>query len=159
MYIRWAADRLNVADPAFKRTRSGDNSTVFEITAGNARWFLKAQLTAAGPGTSIARLAKSLPPATTVELPASALRACHSATAENAPFEAYIPGESSSEATRACRAPRRGPARDQVRHPIRLVQAGGDRQPGAVRQPGGVRHTVPSFTTRTRQDRKSGDRG
>jgi aminoglycoside phosphotransferase len=30
-----------VANPAVKRARSGDNSAVFEITAGNARWFLK----------------------------------------------------------------------------------------------------------------------
>jgi aminoglycoside phosphotransferase len=40
-YIRWAVDRLNVPDPAVKRARSGDNSTVFEIEAGDARWFLK----------------------------------------------------------------------------------------------------------------------
>jgi len=40
-YTRWAAAQLNVKDPSVKRARSGDNSTVFEIRAGDARWFLK----------------------------------------------------------------------------------------------------------------------
>jgi kanamycin kinase len=30
-----------VTDPVVKRARSGENSTVFEITSGDARWFLK----------------------------------------------------------------------------------------------------------------------
>jgi aminoglycoside phosphotransferase len=34
-------DRLNVPFPVVKKARSGDNSTVFEIMSGDARWFLK----------------------------------------------------------------------------------------------------------------------
>jgi kanamycin kinase len=40
-YITWALDRLNVPFPIVKKARSGDNSTVFEIGSGDARWFLK----------------------------------------------------------------------------------------------------------------------
>jgi aminoglycoside phosphotransferase len=40
-YTRWAAAQLNVTSPSVKRARSGDNSTVFEITAADTRWFLK----------------------------------------------------------------------------------------------------------------------
>jgi kanamycin kinase len=40
-YICWAIDRLNVPFPVVKKARSGDNSTVFEIASGDARWFLK----------------------------------------------------------------------------------------------------------------------
>jgi kanamycin kinase len=127
-YIRWAGDRLNVANPAVTRARSGDNSTVFEIAAGDGRWFLKvgdrlarecaglrwlqgrlpvpqvvafdqveaadALLTAAVPGTNLARLAKSAHPDYVVEMLASALRAFHLVSAEDCPFEAYVPGES-----------------------------------------------------------------
>jgi aminoglycoside phosphotransferase len=44
------------------------------------------------PGTSLAALAKSRPPAAIVEMLAPALRAFHSVSAEDRPFEAYIPG-------------------------------------------------------------------
>lgn len=40
-YISSAFDRLNAPFPVVKKVRSGDNSTVFEIKSGNARWFLK----------------------------------------------------------------------------------------------------------------------
>jgi kanamycin kinase len=40
-YISWALARLNVPFPVVKKVRSGDNSTVFEIGSGDARWFLK----------------------------------------------------------------------------------------------------------------------
>lgn len=127
-YTRWAAVQLNVTDLSVKRARSGDNSTVFEIAAGDTRWFLKigdrlarecaglrwlqgrlpiprvvafdqmggadALLMAAVPGTNLAALAKSRPPGRIVEMLASALRAFHSASAEDCPFEAYVPGES-----------------------------------------------------------------
>jgi aminoglycoside phosphotransferase len=73
-YISWAADRLNVAEPAVKRARSGDNSTAFEIEAGDGR----------NP-----RLRRSI-----VQMLASALRAFHSLSASDCPFEAYVPGES-----------------------------------------------------------------
>jgi aminoglycoside phosphotransferase len=39
--ISWALDRLNVPFPIVKKARSGDNSAVFEIASGDARWFLK----------------------------------------------------------------------------------------------------------------------
>jgi aminoglycoside phosphotransferase len=127
-YTRWAAVQLNVTDLSVKRARSGDNSTVFEIAAGDTRWFLKigdrlarecaglrwlqgrlpiprvvafdqmggadALLMGAVPGTNLAALAKSRPPGRIVEMLASALRAFHSASAEDCPFEAYVPGES-----------------------------------------------------------------
>ena len=127
-YTRWAAVQLNVTDLSVKRARSGDNSTVFEIAAGDTRWFLKigdrlarecaglrwlqgrlpiprvvafdqmggadALLMAAVPGTNLAVLAKSRAPGRIVEMLASALRAFHSASAEDCPFEAYVPGES-----------------------------------------------------------------
>jgi kanamycin kinase len=127
-YTRWAAAQLNVTDPSVKRAHSGENSTVFEIAAGDTRWFLKigdrlarecaglrwlqgrlpvpqvvafdqmggadALLMAAVPGTNLAALAKSRPPGTIVGMLASALRAFHSASAEDCPFEAYVPGES-----------------------------------------------------------------
>jgi hypothetical protein len=92
-YISWAAARLNITDPAVKRARGGDNSTVFEIESGDVRWFLKI-------GDRLARecavlgLAKSRPPAAIAEMLASALRAFHSVSARDCPFEAYIPGES-----------------------------------------------------------------
>jgi hypothetical protein len=65
--MRWAATRLNVTDPSVKRARSGGNSTVFEIAAGEARWFLKighdvdGLIMAAVPGTDLAALTKSRP--------------------------------------------------------------------------------------------------
>jgi len=127
-YKRWAAAQLNVTDPSVKRAHSGDNSTVFEIAAGDTRWFLKighrlarecaglrwlqgrlpvpqvvafdqvggadALLMAAVPGTNLAALAKSQPPGGIVEMLASALRSFHSVSAQDCPFEAYIPGES-----------------------------------------------------------------
>jgi aminoglycoside phosphotransferase len=127
-YITWAAGRLNVTDPVVKRARSGDNSTVFEITSGDSRWFLKiggrlarecaglrwlegrlpvpqvvafdqvgavdVLLMTAVPGTNLAARAKSRPSAAIVEMLASALRAFHSVTARDCPFEAYIPGKS-----------------------------------------------------------------
>jgi aminoglycoside phosphotransferase len=127
-YISWAAARLNLSDPCVNRARSGDNSTVFEITSGDARWFLKigdrlarecaglrwlagrlpvpqvvafdqvgatdALLMTAVPGTNLAALAKSRPPAVIAEMLASALRAFHSVSAGDCPFEAYIPGQS-----------------------------------------------------------------
>ena len=127
-YTRWAAAQLNVTNLSVKRARSGDNSTVFEITAGYTRWFLKighrlarecaglrwlqgrlpvpqvvafdqirgadALLMAAIPGTNLAALAKSRPPGRIVGMLASALRDFHSASAEDCPFEAYVPGES-----------------------------------------------------------------
>jgi kanamycin kinase len=117
-----------VTDPVVKRARSGDNSTVFEITSGDARWFLKIGdrlarecaglrwlegrlpvpqvvafdqvgaaemlLMTAVSGTNLARLAKSARPDIIVEMLASALRAFHSASAGDCPFEAYIPGGS-----------------------------------------------------------------
>ena len=117
-----------MAEPVVSRVRSGDNSTVFEIAAGDARWFLKvgdalarecaglrwlrgrlpvpqvvafdqveaadALLTVAVPGTNLARLAKTARPDGIVEMLASALRAFHSVSVEDCPFEAYIPGES-----------------------------------------------------------------
>jgi kanamycin kinase len=127
-YISWAAARVNITDPAVKRARGGDNSTVFEIESGDVRWFLKigdrlarecavlgwlqgrlpvpqvvgfdqvgavdALLMTAVPGTNLAALAKSRPPVAIVEMLASALRAFHSVSARDCPFEAYIPGES-----------------------------------------------------------------
>ena len=122
------AAQLNVTNPCVKRARSGDNSTVFEIAAADARWFLKigdrlarecaglrwlkarlpvpqvvafdqvegadALLMAAIPGTNLAALAKERPPGDIVEMLASALRFFHSASAEECPFEAYVPGDS-----------------------------------------------------------------
>jgi aminoglycoside phosphotransferase len=51
-------------------------------------------LTAAVPGTNLAALAKRLPPADIVAMLATALRAFHSVSAKDCPFEAYIPAES-----------------------------------------------------------------
>jgi len=51
-------------------------------------------LMAAVPGINLAALAKSRPPAAIVEMLASALRAFHSVSARDCPFEAYIPGGS-----------------------------------------------------------------
>jgi aminoglycoside phosphotransferase len=53
-----------------------------------------ALLTVAVPGTNLARLAKSESSDSLVEMLASALRAFHSVSAEDCPFEAYVPGES-----------------------------------------------------------------
>jgi kanamycin kinase len=117
-----------VTDPVVKRACSGDNSTVFEITAGNARWFLKIGdrlarecaalrwlhgrlpagqvvasdhladadllLTTAVPGVNPRPLAKPLPAPDIVAMLASALPACHSVSASDCPFGAYITGES-----------------------------------------------------------------
>jgi aminoglycoside phosphotransferase len=126
-YIRWASDQLNAVDPVIRRAWAGDNSTVFEITVGNERYFLKigdrlaresaglgwlrdrlpvpqvvafeqldgidALLMTAVPGANLARLVKSQPAASIVEMLASTLRAFHSASTENCPFGAYIPGK------------------------------------------------------------------
>jgi aminoglycoside phosphotransferase len=40
-YLSWAFDRLNIPFPVVEKARGGDNSTVFEIASGDARWFLK----------------------------------------------------------------------------------------------------------------------
>ena len=53
-----------------------------------------ALLMTAVPGTNLAALAKSRPPAAIVEMLATALRVFHSVSARDCPFEAYIPGES-----------------------------------------------------------------
>ena len=49
---------------------------------------------AAIPGTNLAALAKERPPGDIVEMLASELRSFHSASAEECPFEAYVPGDS-----------------------------------------------------------------
>jgi aminoglycoside phosphotransferase len=75
--LRWLAGRLPVPQVvAFDRVENAD-----------------ALLMTAVPGTDLAALAKSRPPAAVVEMLASALRAFHSVSAEDCPFEAYIPGE------------------------------------------------------------------
>jgi aminoglycoside phosphotransferase len=79
-----------VTDPVVKRARSGDNSTVFEITLES----VDALLRTAVPGTHLAARSKCQPPDGIVEMLASALRASHSVNASDCPFEAYVPGES-----------------------------------------------------------------
>jgi kanamycin kinase len=40
-YISWAVNRLNVPDLVVKKVHSGADSTVYEISSDEARWFLK----------------------------------------------------------------------------------------------------------------------
>jgi kanamycin kinase len=65
-----------------------------QVVAFNQVAGVDALLMTAVPGTNLAALAKSRPPAAIVEMLASALRAFHSVSARDCPFEAYIPGES-----------------------------------------------------------------
>lgn len=71
-----------------KRARSGDCSTVFEITLRG----VDALLMTAVPGADLAVPVESQPPESMVEMLVSALQAFHSVKASDCPFEAYVPG-------------------------------------------------------------------
>jgi aminoglycoside phosphotransferase len=76
--LRWLQGRLGVPQVvAFDQVEAAD-----------------ALLTVAVPGTNLARRAESLHPDSIIEMLASALRGFDSVSAEDCPFEAYVPGES-----------------------------------------------------------------